>query len=213
MTSKRVDFIRHPRSEDNDNGLIIGGQNISVPLSRPVGEAQAIELGRNYPLGPDGRLVSSGAKRSDDGLSLAFPGRSFETDARFLELDQGDHEGRLRSEVYTPEFIQQAERDNWDHRAPNGESWQELYERVYDGLQDHAESGSPLVVMSHTTAIKALTGKQRGLSQSEALLRPDQQVGNTKLSRLVDNGRGWQVEFVGKDAKDVAKEDAKQKRR
>jgi len=209
---QQVDFIRHGESLGNLKKGTIDGQNIPVSLS-PEGEQQARALGLAYPLTADALLVPSSAKRAVQTAEIAFPQHSLQTpDERFLELSQGIHEGQLLSEVHTPEYFAALEVLGWDHRAPNGESLNDVADRFLDGVNDWSEraDGKQLTVVSHTTAIRGLTGRLRGLSQEQAIR--GQKIANGQVSRISRHGSGdWKVDFVGVDPAVVAAQDRKNK--
>jgi len=197
---RHVDLIRHAESLDNLRPSIIGGRNTSIPLSEK-GEHQAIALGLHYKLGNDALLLSSPAVRAVRTGELAFPSHNIETDDRFSELFQGDHEGQERLLVHTPDIVSSMNRLDWDYRAPNGESWCENAERMHEGIENHSKDSARLVVISHVTSIRALTGMIKGLTQQEAF--KTQRIDNTTISRLIDYGKGWEVEFIGKQAEEI----------
>lgn len=203
--NRRIDLIRHAQTTANIDPHRIGGQDLHVQLSEE-GEQQALILGERYPLHDTTHLLSSTADRAIRTAQIAFPAAGLTTDTRFLELSQGENEGRLRAEVFTPDYIATANREGWHHRgAPSAETWDEVAERMRDGIDDWAEraDGDPLVVISHVTAIRALTGRIKGLSQEDALFK--QKVRNTHVTRLEDAGRGWQVTFMDLPPAEAAK--------
>ncbi len=206
---QQVNLIRHGESLGNLKHGYIDGQNLPVELS-PYGEQQAAELGVTYPLAPQTLLVPSAARRAIQTAEIAWPDHKLETpDKRFVELSQGRDEGRLRSDVVTPAYLTALDEGGWDHRVPGGESLQEVADRMLDGVNHWAEvaDGKPIVVISHTAAIRGLTGRINRLSQYDAIRR--QHIRNTQVTRISNHGRGWMVDFVGLDAGVVAAEDRK----
>ena len=215
---QQVDFIRHEQSRDNlgnsqkeKEHQTIGGQNIFVPLSAE-GERRALALAA-YPISSDALLVPSMAVRSIQTAHIGFPAHDIQTpDSRFLELSQGVHEGQLVADVHTSEYFAALKALGWDYRAPEGESLNEVADRMLDGANDWAEQadGKQLVVVGHTTAIRGLTGRLLGLSQDEAVR--GQKIANGQVSRISRQGSGdWKVDFVGVDAAVVADQDRKNK--
>lgn len=51
------------------------------------------------------------------------------------ELSQGDWEGQLRTEIYTPRQLQKINSNNYTFKAPNGESQEEVENRMFDFIQ------------------------------------------------------------------------------
>lgn len=211
FSHQQVDFIRHGESLGNLRTHHVDGQNLEVSLSSR-GMQQARLLGRMYPLSKDTVLVSSAAERAKQTAALAFPQHLLEgIDSRFVEMSQGLHEGKLRRKVYTPKYRAEIDELGWSHKAPEGESLDEVADRMIDGIDEWAElsEGSPLVIVSHATAIKSLIGRINGLSQYETVHL--NKIDNTQVSRLSRYGSGWSVDFIGLDAAVVAAEDRKNK--
>jgi len=215
---QQVDFIRHEQSDENRKNLqnpkkrTVGGQNIDAPLSSE-GRKRAPLLGLVYPLNNDALLVPSTAKRAIQTAEIGFPAHPIQTpDARFLEMSQGIHEGQLVSSLHAPEYFAALKTHGWDYHAPEGESLNDVADRVLDGVNDWSEQsdGGQLVVVSHTTAIRGLAGRLLGLSQEQAIR--GQNIANGQVSRISRHGSGdWKVDFVGVDPAVVAAQDRKNK--
>ncbi len=193
----QVDLIRHAESLDNCNPYILGGRNASVPLSQ-LGEQQAAQLGREYTPDSNARLLSSPAVRAVRTGEIAFPSVDLVQDECFYEIYHGEYEGQERASVYTPEEFQRMDLLDWSYRAPGGESWLEVADRMYEGINGYRGEADSLVVISHITTIRALIGRMNGLSQQESFKTLN--VPNTSISRVVDHGRGLKAEFTGMPA-------------
>lgn len=57
-------------------------------------------------------------------------------DQRLLELDQGDWTEKYRSEVYSHKIKRAMNKDNWRFKAPNGESQEEVSDRMSDFVSE-----------------------------------------------------------------------------
>lgn len=129
-------FIRHAESEMNNSPHIIQGRNSGVKLSER-GIIQAQKLGE--------RLLAEGVKF--DAIYSSIAVRAYETARiacekmgvsanitrleQLVEQSQGDWEGKIRKEVYTPEVIERIRKDMYNFCPPNGESMKMVEERMY----------------------------------------------------------------------------------
>lgn len=104
-------FVRHAESLTNCQPEIIAGRSHSAALSTR-GEQQAALLGAYLREAYDelAHVYSSGAVRTDATARIALHAAGYTqrptVDERLLEVSQGDYEGRVRSEVYSPEAIE-----------------------------------------------------------------------------------------------------------
>lgn len=140
-------LLRHP-TPDVAPGTCYGRLDIGV--AKGAGREIARALDR---LGPVTRLYSSPARRCTALSGAIGRARGVEVvaDARLLELDFGDWEGRLWR------GIDRAETDLWtsdsfNRRPPGGESFAELSARVRAAL---TEIGDDAVVVTHAGPIRA----------------------------------------------------------
>lgn len=111
-----------------------------------------------------------------------------------MELDQGDWQGRKKSEVYTPEMLKIINSSQPYFKAPNGESQYTVGKRMLACLEqiiDSNENGnSTIAVFTHGIAIKCLL--------RELLNFPPENVyktilENTSITELVCVQGNWQV--------------------
>src|SRR6185437_7806369 len=128
---------------------VVFGQSLDEPLD-DLGLAQAAQLGEfqaDNDLIP-GYVASSHAERalltahSAVGV-LAMRGLlpqdfTVQRDQRLVEQSLGAHEGLPRRLVYTPEVIEQIEREQADYRHPEGESMRDARDRGYAALLSSA---------------------------------------------------------------------------
>ncbi len=197
-------LVRHCQTESNTRPEFIGGRDHDTPPT-PLGTQQAARLGA-FLRATDQQfdaVFSSGAVRTDHtgeitlkaaGLSLTH---SIQVDERLHELSQGDYEGRLRNEVYTPEVITQYRLEELDGHLPTSESIPEGQQRMYEFLMEKhlAYPEGTLLVFSHGLAIRALVGKIRGYTKPEILSLVTPNVSVTKIT-VVDSVPT--VDYVGK---------------
>jgi len=197
--NQRVDLIRHGETPAN-NKPTIGGLNIHEPLS-----FQGFQQSRRlsvFALTPETKLLSSTATRAIRTAEYAYPGVPLVADDAFLEMSQGSLEGQLRSEAYTPEYLEAIEKEGWDHRAPGGQSLNEVADAMLEGIERHSADSNTLVIVSHTTAIRSLLGRIRKLDQEATIL--SQKIDFTHITRLIDYGKGFEIAFANLSPKEAA---------
>lgn len=175
-------LVRHGRTEANAANLLQG--HIDNHLD-DVGREQAARLGTALDaIAKVDRIIASPLMRAQetaDAIARACDRALIvETDARWIELDYGDFDGRPLSSV-APEVWAEW-RSNPDFRPPGGESMAELDDRVRAALRDLADTSNPendnshhVVVVSHVSPIKAAVawalGVDIGVSWRTALDR------------------------------------------
>lgn len=101
-------------------------------------------------------------------LADYLSGSDYTTDARLMEMHFGDWE--LKSwDAIAPEEINPWMRDFVNIGVPNGESFEDLYQRVTDfmqtQLQDHSQ---PVVIVTHAGVIRSMLCKITNLPLKEA---------------------------------------------
>lgn len=141
-------LLRHGRTEANAQGLLQGRID---PNLDALGERQAAAAAEM--IGSVDRVIASPLIRAQQ-TAAAF-GVSVETDARFIELNYGEWEGKPVKDV--PADTWAIWRDDLDFRPPGGETLNELGTRVREGLTDIAADAvhRDIVVVSHVSPIKA----------------------------------------------------------
>ena len=150
-------LLRHGRTKANAGGLLQG--RIDPDLDQ-LGEQQA--LAAAAAIGQVDRVIASPLVRAQQ-TAAAF-GQPIETDDRFIELDYGDWEAKPVKEVPAETWAEW--RSNLDFRPPNGETLNELGQRVRGGLMDLAVDAvhQNIVVVSHVSPIKASVAWALGTS-------------------------------------------------
>jgi broad specificity phosphatase PhoE len=195
-------FIRHAESEGNtDFRHFIGGRSNQYLLTER-GVHQAKRLGERLLLqGIEfDRVYSSTATRASQTAytccRIMHDFRPIHEYEELCEISQGDWEGKLRKDFYTPEVIAQMQADNWHFKAPNGESQREVEERmlhfVNTEILPKAEKNSKIAVFSHGLSIRCLF---RGLMNSDPAHTWKMELANTAIThfRYDTEGKGWSL--------------------
>lgn len=176
-------LLRHGETVWNRIGRLQG--QIDVPLTR-LGLSQADAMGRTLKevLGtqPD-HLISSplGRTRQTASIVAEHLGLHFdhiETDPRLMEITLGDFDGApgwdwINAQL-SPEDLDRYHADRWNFRYPNGESSQDVQNRVGPVLEEVRARGGTSVIVAHGVVNKILRGLHLNLSQDQtfALDRP-----------------------------------------
>lgn len=140
-------LLRHGRTVANAGGLLQG--RVDNPLD-DVGVRQAAAAAEA--IGSVDRVIASPLLRAQQ-TAAAF-GVDVETDARWIELDYGEWDGRPVRDV--PPETWSRWRTDLSLRPPGGETLEELGTRVRAALDELAAGGAGhVVVVSHVSPIKA----------------------------------------------------------
>jgi len=123
-------------------------------------------------------------------------------DAAFREQHFGDWQGEMREEFFARRGGHVP--GSWlvapEERAPNGESFVDLVERVIPAVvrytQDHG--GKDIVCVAHGGTIKAALGHALGLTYDQALAFSLANCSLTRLDHLVrdDGAESWRIGMV-----------------
>ena len=146
-----IAFVRHGQTELNRGRRLQG--RVDVPLSA-FGEQQAAALARAFASRPVARVVSSPLQRATaTAAAIAAPhALPVETDARLVELDYGDWDGRALAEVPAADWA--AWRDDPDYAPPGGERLADVTARVARFCADERDDDL-VIAVSHVSPIKA----------------------------------------------------------
>lgn len=209
-------LFRHGESEMNVQKHLVGGRSNEAKLT-DEGESQATLLGKrikqhkiNFDL-----VFASSAQRAKKTAQLAcqeinFPLEDIEYSDEILELSQGDWQGKLRSECYTPEVMKILETEGWDFKAPNGESRREVEVRMMNFLDTkimplYDESKKiNVAVFGHGMAFKCLL---RAILDFDQSMTYKIVLDNTSITQLRFEKRGWFIEKIN-DGGHVTDKDA-----
>lgn len=194
-----IHLIRHGQSVDNLSPEIVFGRNNPAPLSA-LGVMQAQALGVRYKtegFKPD-RVVSSIAVRARQTAEevcklVGFPTTEIEQTELLVELDQGQWEGRLRSEVYTKKVYEQIKKLKEHFKAPDGESQYELEKRMKEWFEQNANPKEEIAIFSHGFSIRLLIKSIMNFKQANSY---PLQIHNTGVSRLTHHNGEWCVQNI-----------------
>jgi len=158
MPDPTIYFIRHGQTDWNASGRLQGQRD--TPLN-DTGRKQAARNGRALAAilcerrGDVANMafLASPLSRASETMeiirdALGLPRDGYRTDDRLREISFGEWEGRSWPELLRQEAeaVARHQADQWRFRAPRGESYQMLYDRVIDYFQD-IETDS--IVVSH----------------------------------------------------------------
>ncbi|KAI7842584.1 hypothetical protein COHA_003688 [Chlorella ohadii] len=184
----RILLVRHGQCDMNLTvDQRIGGRTNHSPLT-PLGERQAQALGAHLraALAHAGvqpqrcAFFSSTAVRAVDTARLVMQALDVPTDKltsseQLLELDQGQWEGAVRRECFTPELTAAFAADPW--RQVEQRMTQYLVQQVLP----HARPDAPAIVVSHGMAIKSF---MRGVLHSLPTMSRNIALANTSVTEV-----------------------------
>jgi broad specificity phosphatase PhoE len=198
-------LIRHPESDFNLNhSHKVGGRSNYTPVTE-TGLIQTEKLAKRLQsekIKFDGWFASpavrtmKGAEITRDFLD---PTAEIIIDDRLQELHQGDWEGRLRSETFTPEIAKIAFETHPYFRAPNGESQFEKAENMYEFIGEllNDEPKRIYAIFSHGVAIKCLLQK---ILDSKSQMTINIGIENTSITVVRYEKGQWFVDRVNDHA-------------
>lgn len=199
-----VYLFRHAESEGNVKHHLIGGQSNHYPLTK-TGETQSELLGKRLQAENHQfeALYSSTAVRTQATAALATkPLKSapeLQLRTELLELSQGEWEGQIRKEIYTPELLSIVRSDPYDFRPPGGESQRDVETRMYAWLDEIVEKHNQddkhvhIGAFTHGFAIKTLV---RGILQSSPIMTYRTIIHNTSMTVLYRENDMWFIDRV-----------------
>lgn len=172
-------FIRHGQTDWNAEGRYQGSKDI--PLNA-IGQGQADLNGRLL-----AQLLDRDGRRPDDFTWHVSPlSRTRETmervraafstplpeavpDRRLVEVSFGVYEGRLHTELSTVEMAIAGERDEsfWDFRPPQGESYQDVAERILAFARERL--AGPAIIVAHGGILRILRHLIEGVPKAETV--------------------------------------------
>lgn len=179
-------LVRHGRTAVNAQGRLSGRHD---PDLDELGERQARLTAEAVRVLTDGRTVTvvtsplARCVRTAGAVALACRGDATQltVDDRFVELDYGDWDGRLLSDV--PSESWRRWREDPDFAPPGGETLTSVTARVSEGVSDlvSRHPGEVLVVASHVSPIKAAVIWALGVGE-QATWR--MRLSNASITRL-----------------------------
>lgn len=197
-------LVRHAESTGNVNHHLVGGRSNHFPLTER-GRQQAHALGKRFHAEDIqfDKVHASIALRAQETAQistsyLSFPSKEIILSDRIVEISQGEWEGQVRKEVYNEEMRKKLLADNYNFKAPGGESQKEVEERMAAYMDEIIESwdgetSQRIGIYSHGFAIKSYIRKVMG---SDYLMTLRTVIHNTSVTVLQYNKRGFLLERV-----------------
>ncbi len=193
---RRLLLVRHGVTEWNREGRFQGG--LDPPLAAD-GLAEARLLAARISADPElrpARIVSSPLQRARQTAEVIGDGRPVVDDERWVELGQGEWEGKTHAELAATDAARYAD---WRARAgeqppPGAEPIDTAFGRVSAALDDAlGGDGWPLCIVSHGGALRLAARYLLGLAPLRAWAMD---LDNASLSVLVPKTAGgdWRVE-------------------
>ena len=148
----RLYLIRHGKTEANEKHLYCGSTDI------PLSETGVQELQKySYDIPRSYRYMTSGMLRTEQTLQCLFGNVNHNQDERFRELDFGTFEMKSYEELKNNEDYQNwIKGDNEKNIPPNGESGQQMTNRVLDGLNQLIQEEQDTVLVTHGGVIACI---------------------------------------------------------
>ena len=198
-------LVRHPESTLNTHPSFISGRSNQIPVTERGAEQArrfAHVFSTQYPHPTS--YYSSPAVRTKTLLDIynqtTAQHNDYSIDFNLQEISQGQSEGKIRSEVYTPEVLELIAQQQFDFALPGGESLNDTSNRILTWTHE-MEAKHPngvILASTHGQAIRATVGKLLGWNYFECTLDVAHQIDNVSLTRLtVENGE-ITVDFLGK---------------
>ncbi|HAS46744.1 MAG TPA: hypothetical protein DCS93_40040 [Microscillaceae bacterium] len=199
-------FVRHAESLSNVNHHLIGGRSNHTPLTEK-GIQQAKKLGERLATTAVKLdvVAASSAVRAYDTAKIMCERANLDFDQVLVsdelqELSQGDWEGKVRKEIYTPQMLSQINSNNWLHKAPNGESQKEVEERMFGWMEKHVfplndpDQAVHCAIVTHGNAIRCLFRK---IMNSTPSMTHRIKLDNTSITKFRYAGdKDWYLDYV-----------------
>jgi broad specificity phosphatase PhoE len=193
-------LIRHAQTEYNRNHQYIGGRSSHLEINEK-GWEQATQLGeflqaQNFKFHQVYCSTAKRAKQTLEGIQKTFAIEAVQYSEQLEELSQGDWEGQLRDKIYTTELLETINSNNYSFKAPNGESQQEVEERMYQFIEEEIlpHDRKNIMILTHGMAIKCLLRK---IMDSSPAMTYKIKVDNTSITKLAySKKKGWELHYV-----------------
>lgn len=146
----RIYLIRHGKTEANERHLYCGSTDLPLSASGKA-ELEAISFDiQNV------RYLTSGMKRTEETLKILFGDVPYAIEPRFREVDFGNFEMHSYEELKdTPDYQAWLAGNNEINVPPNGESGQQMTQRVLAALLEIQED---TCLVTHGGVIAAIMG-------------------------------------------------------
>ena len=147
----RITLIRHGQTAANEQHLYCGSTDL------PLSDAGIAQLrGLHYEVGSP-RFVISGMKRTEQTLHLLFGDVPFTVDPELREIDFGIFEMHSYEQLKDdPAYQAWLTGDNRKNIPPQGESGEQMEQRVLSAFRRWASTGEDLVLITHGGVIAAI---------------------------------------------------------
>ena len=172
-----VYLIRHGKTEANEKWLYCGSTDL------PLSEKGREELSHIHYDIKNVRFLTSGRSRTNETLKILFGDVPYEEDPRFREVDFGLFEMHSYEQLKrSPDYISWISGNNEANVPPNGESGQQMKQRVLEAFSEIKED---TVLVCHGGVIAAI---MEHLFPEENKIRYDWQPGNGCGYIIKENG-------------------------
>ena len=211
----KIYLVRHCEAEGNKTNSFQGSTDCDIT---ELGEKQLSFLSERFKDIHIDKVISSPLKRAVKTAEAAVKGKNLTIlkEPLFTEIRGGLIEGRSFEEIFKifPDF-----EDLWDNHpdkfsAPNGESMQDVYNRMAKGLEkivsDSKNEGKTILISSHGAAIRCLICYI--MYKSIRHLAKTPWSVNTAVSLITYNNSSFDFEYLN-DASHLPKEFESQKSR
>ena len=158
-TDGQIYLIRHGETEWAKNGRHTG--RTDIPLT-DAGREQAGFLLPIFEEAKFARISSSPLKRAQETASIAGLGSRLETENDLMEWDYGDYEGLTTSQIHE----QVPGWSVWTHSCPNGETLDQVTQRVDRVVAKIRSSEGNVAIFSHGHFLRVLVSRWIGLPGS-----------------------------------------------
>lgn len=169
-------LIRHGKTQWNLEKRMQGSQN--SPLTQD-GIDQAMKLSEKLRTIEFDVYLTSSSKRAQETAQLVFPNNTIVDHSAFTEINMGSWEGKTFQEIeaLNPTQWHNFFKDPLAFEPDSGESFEELYDRVSDALNELLIEfkGQSIAIVSHRITIKMmieylLKGSMQELGEAEDIL-------------------------------------------
>ena len=182
MQGYKISFVRHGRTEGNENGIYIG--KTDWPLSEG-GRKDLEEMYEKHCYPKVERVYSSPLTRALQSAEILFPDREIVICDEMTEMDFGVFEGVAIADLLELDSYKSWIKGGLDNPPPNGESLRNMMERTLSGLN--------LIIMN---MMKENIHEAAVVTHSGILMNTMSCFGLPKLKPMdfaCEPGEGWQV--------------------
>ena len=199
-------LVRHPESAQNTDRSIVGGRSNKTPITERGAEQSrrfAKAFLAQYPA-PDA-FYTSPAVRTQTLLDIynetTGQHNGYFIDSGLQEISQGQSEGLIRSNVYTPEVLASIAKLQHDFALPGGESLNDVATRMLTTIHkiERRHPHATVLVATHGIAIRALLGSLLGWNHFQTTLDPEHDINNVALTHITVENSEALVHFWGKE--------------